>query len=313
MATFDITISRPGQINNAGAVDALNLKQFGGEVLTEFQRLTVFKDKHFTRTIQNAKAAQFPYIGKASAVYKTPGTSLDGQAIGGAEKVITIDGLLTSSVSIEDIEEAMMHFDLRGPYSEALGRALAYMYDANVARCTALSARAASPLTGRPGGTTIINASMKTDGQVLEDAIWTGAQTFDGNDIPTENRYGYFKPVQFNLLARRTNLLYVDYGGSGSIKDGTMDSVAGIKLVKTNQLPSVDDSANTGIFSKYRANYSTTAGLIATDMAAATVQLMGMSMESDYEIRNQGTFVVAKYAVGHDWLRPDCAIELKTA
>lgn len=57
MATFDITISRPGQVNNAGAVDALNLKQFGGEIMTEFERMTVFKDKHFVRTISGGKSA----------------------------------------------------------------------------------------------------------------------------------------------------------------------------------------------------------------------------------------------------------------
>lgn len=298
MATFDITISRPGQVNSAGDAFALNLKQFGGETLTEFERLTVFKDKHFTRTISGGRSAQFPYIGKATAVYKTPGTSLDGQTINGAEKVITIDGLLTSSVSIEDIEEAMMHYDLRGPYAEALGRALAYMYDANVARCMVLSARATSPLTGRPGGTRITNLNIGTDGQVLEDALWTAAQTFDQNDVPEGSRRAFFRPVQYNLLARRTNLVSKDFGNGGNLATGMLPTVANIDLVKSNHVPNADQSADTSIFSKYRANYSATRGIIATEMAAATVQLMGMSMESDYEIRNQGTFVVAKYAVG---------------
>jgi hypothetical protein len=40
---------------------------------------------------------------------------------------------------------------------------------------------------------------------------------------------------------------------------------------------------------------------------------MDLAMESEYEIRRQGHFMVAKYAVGHDYLQPDCAIELKTS
>lgn len=35
------TVSRVGQVNQAGAVDALFLKQFGGEILTEFEETTV--------------------------------------------------------------------------------------------------------------------------------------------------------------------------------------------------------------------------------------------------------------------------------
>lgn len=206
-----------------------------------------------------------------------------------------------------------MHYEVRGPYSTALARALADMYDANVARCIALAARATSPLTGRPGGTRITNANIGTDGQILEDALWTASQTFDQNDIPSDGRRAFFRPIQYNLLARRTNLVSKDFGDGGNLAKGVLPTVANIDLVKSNHVPTANDTLNTGIFSKYRADYSTLRGLIATDMAAATVQLMGMSMESDYEIRNQGTFVVAKYAVGHDWLRPDCAIELATA
>lgn len=46
-----------GQINGSGADDALFLKQFGGEILTEFETKCVFKDKHFTRQIKNGKTA----------------------------------------------------------------------------------------------------------------------------------------------------------------------------------------------------------------------------------------------------------------
>ena len=47
-------------------------------------------------------------------------------------------------------------------------------------------------------------------------------------------------------------------------------------------------------------------------MAAGTVQLLDLGLDSEFEIRRQGTFMVAKYAVGHDVLRADCSIELAT-
>jgi hypothetical protein len=40
---------------------------------------------------------------------------------------------------------------------------------------------------------------------------------------------------------------------------------------------------------------------------------MDLAMETDYDIRLQGNLMVAKYAMGSGILRPECAIELKTA
>lgn len=51
------TVSRLGQVNQANAVDALFLKQFGGEILLEFEESTVFKSRHFVRQIRNGKTA----------------------------------------------------------------------------------------------------------------------------------------------------------------------------------------------------------------------------------------------------------------
>ena len=61
---------------------------------------------------------------------------------------------------------------------------------------------------------------------------------------------------------------------------------------------------------QYRADYSKVFGLIMNKMAVGTVQLMDLAIDRDYEPRRQGTFMVAKMAVGHGILRADCAIEL---
>jgi len=51
------TVSRIGQINGAGDVDALFLKVFSGEVLTSFEKTNVMMDKHQVRTITSGKSA----------------------------------------------------------------------------------------------------------------------------------------------------------------------------------------------------------------------------------------------------------------
>ena len=42
-------------------------------------------------------------------------------------------------------------------------------------------------------------------------------------------------------------------------------------------------------------------------------QLMDLAVESEYDIRRQGTLMVAKYAMGHGVLRPEAAVGIKEA
>ena len=41
-----------------------------------------------------------------------------------------------------------------------------------------------------------------------------------------------------------------------------------------------------------------------------TVKLLDLSTESEYQIRNQGTLFVAKYAMGHNVLRPGACVSV---
>ena len=74
--------------------------------------------------------------------------------------------------------------------------------------------------------------------------------------------------------------------------------------------PLVTTSADATLLSKYRGNYANTMGVVTNRWAVGTVQLMDISLETDREIRTQGTFMVGKQAVGHGALRVECVIEL---
>lgn len=51
-------------------------------------------------------------------------------------------------------------------------------------------------------------------------------------------------------------------------------------------------------------------GLVMTSDAVATVKLLDLSVESEYQINRQGTLMVAKYAMGHNILRPAASVAL---
>jgi hypothetical protein len=123
--------------------------------------------------------------------------------------------------------------------------------------------------------------------------------------------------VQYALIVQSEKPLDFDLNQgalpNGSIALGTVKRINNIELFKTNNLPSADDTANTGIASQLRGEYSATQGIIFHRGAAGTVQLQDVTMESAYDIRRQGTLMVGKYLVGHDKLRAEAAYELKSA
>jgi hypothetical protein len=305
------TVNRIGQINGAGDTDAMFLKVFGGEVMTAFEESNVMQDKHMVRSIPNGKSAQFPATWKVSASYHTPGAEIVGQTSNVAERIITIDDLLISDVFLANIDEAMSHYDVRSVYTQEAGRALAREWDKNVLQLGVLAARASATVTGASGGTVLTNASYGTDGATLAGGMFSAAQKLDEKDVPESDRYMYIKPAQYYLMAQTTNVLNRDWGGSGVYAEGSVLKVAGISIVKTNNLPTTDLSADTP--AKYAGNFSTTVGLVMNKMAVGTVKLLDLAVESAYDVRRQGTLVVAKYALGSGVLRPECSVELKSA
>ena len=313
------TVSRLGQINTAGDAKALFLKVFAGEVLTAFQESTVTAGRFMERSIASGKSAQFPILGKIGANYHTPGTEIVGSTVPHNEIVVTIDDLLISHAFIANIDEAMNHYDVRAPYSTEIGRRLAYTKDKQLLQLAILAARGSSPVTGEAGGGSVTDAALLTDttGEKLVAGLFAAAQKLDEKDVSEDGRVAFLSPAAYYLLAQNTKIMNKDWGGAGVYSDGKVLRVAGIEVVKTNHAPFgstiAAGSLEAGTGDKYAGVFTNTVGVVATKEAVGTVKLMDLAMESEYDIRRQGTLMLAKYAMGHGVIRPACAIELKTA
>jgi hypothetical protein len=318
MASANVT--RIGAINQGADKKALFLKVFAGEVITAFAEKNIMLSKTKVRTISSGKSAQFPVIGKIGSSYHTPGTEITGKNVNHGERVITIDDLLISDAFIADIDEAMNHYEVRSEYSTQMGRELAKQMDLGIFKEGIKAARASATLDDGQGGTEIINDDFKNDGgtagaATLEEqagalaaAIFQAAQVFDEKDIPEDERYVALRPAEYYVLAQNLDLINKDYSGMGAISEGHILKVAGITVLKTNNVPKTDTSVSD---TYHGVDASKTVGLIWHPSAVGTVKLMDLSMQSEYDIRRQGTLMVARYAVGHGILRPESAIELK--
>ena len=326
------TFSRSGVVNNTsdgsfGQDNALFLKVFSGEILTAFEENNVMKGLHRVRTIGSGKSAQFPVTGIASAKYHEAGKDLMTEAngflsdIAHAERTINIDDVLIASTFLANIDELKNHFDVRSIYAKELGKALAKRFDLATMKTLIAAAKDTSAIyTGAPTGQTLApnyaDPLAPTAGELIG-SLMDCAQSLDEKDVSSDGRFALLEPADYYTLVSSDNAaINKDTSEGGSVTSGRIASIGGIRLIKTNHLKDVTvDNTSAALAADdlnannaYNADISATRFVVGTPEAIGTVKLLDLATESEYQIQRQGHLFVAKYAMGHGVLRPECAI-----
>jgi hypothetical protein len=241
--------------------------------------------------------------GIATTATLAAGAEVAPQTIKHSEKVVTIDDLLTSSVFIAKIDEAMNHYDVRSIYSTEIGTSLAKaadkaIFEAIVAATGDANAYAQGTATNHAdieiGGT-----PADGTGTDVAKAIFSGLEQLDGANVTGEKSVVLDAATYYKMftgsVSSLAGVMSSDFGTGGNLNTGTVPLIGGAKVYMSNNLPS-------GV-----------KGLVFTKDAAATVKLLDLAVESEYQVSRQGTLMVARYAMGHSKLRPECAVALINA
>lgn len=333
MPTYSTDTSNPTRfLSGQSTTDVrnLSLQQFGGEVLAAFDLHTKFRDHIQTKSLpKGSKGWKFPKVWKATAEYHTPGRELMGNEIETTEVLITPDDLLVAHTGIADIDEMLSHFDVSGPFSSELGKALARVYDKNAARQLILAARAAAdgpfPAGGYVASDDLKAASGVYDGLDWIEAIKAANVAMFDKDVPEDMpRICVVKSLQlFNDIkyAKNSSGQYlvldrdVNQGNAGGGVTGTsrMIEIDGVTIIPSRNMPSTDETSDTSVYSKYRADFSKTLAVMWCPMAAAAVNLRDITLETERDVRRQENFMVASMLSGFGTLRPECAYEFRSA
>jgi len=318
-----------GNVNSGSTRDdALFLKVFAGEVITSFDRASKTAGADMVRSISNGKSASFPVLGRVGASYHAVGTEITGSDVNSNEKVITINDLLISSVFVSNIEEAKNHWDVRSAYSTEMGRALSFQKDKHILQTIGQASLTTTPnvtggdTTSNITNTGIASATDATAANAMIDAIFAAAKELDANYVPSEGRKCFMRLEEYYKLANATNAVNVDFSGgaNGGVASGKVAKIAGIELVPvphfvaSNVTSGTDaGSATNGGSTPQAVNLSNFVALVSHPSAVGTVKLMDLAVEKEYDIRRQGTLMVAKYSMGHGVLRPEAAVGIKEA
>lgn len=341
----NMTESRLGL--NVGGSDKfeLFLKTFSGEVLAAFEARNVMMPLHTVRTISSGKSAQFPLTGTATAGYHVPGDEILGTVLAHSERIINIDNLLIASAFIANIDEAMNHYDVRSVYAQELGYALATHADkACIRSAIAGSLDTTDVLGSTSAGSTIATGGVTGDDII--DGILDAAKAMDENDIPMGDRHCVLTPTSFYNVLKAAGgadtaaaVLNKDYGPGASVLQGggQIIRVGGVDCYMSNHIPTTDEGTASGALGDGTdgtrndpfvdagatgaaaaegysgVNFTNYQGVVFHRSGVGTVKLMDLAIESDYLVQNQGTLMVAKYAMGHNYLRAGACVGLKTS
>jgi len=330
-----------GKGANGSDALALFLKVFGGEVLTAFERQAKTLPKVMVRTITSGKSAQFPVMGRTTARYLKQGQSLDDNRneIKHTEKVINIDGLLTTDVLIYDIEDAMNHYDVRAEYSRQMGEAMAMATDvANYAEMAKLvnlrkDATKDENIVGLGNSPLVVVGTKDTAvfpeklGVQVIQALTLMRAEFTKRYIPTGDRTFYTSPDIYSAILAALMPNAANYAALIDPETGNIRNVMGFEVVETPHMtmakeggfvdkpadafdgtghifPLTGETTTAGSFTVGADNVI---GLTVHRTAVATLKLKDMALERARRPEYQADQIIAKYAMGHGGLRPEGA------
>lgn len=236
------------------------------------------------------------------------------------EKIISIDGLLTTSQMITDIDEALAHYDVRSEYSKQMGEALALKADGAVlAEVAKMVVEGKENITGLGKGEVVtmsVSAAnqgvTQEEGMAIVKALLEIKAKMSNNYVPEGERYAFMTPEGCAALVASWNAINRDYGGVGSIVDGKVTKIAGFEIVETPHLTmggaAVNDGLLQGAGHVFPTAYKDNTAFIAMHKSAVgTVKLRDLKLERARRAEYQADMLAASYAMGHGGLRPEAA------
>jgi len=321
---IESNMTRPGQNNGSGDDRALFEKKMMTDVLRYFQSTNIAKELVTVKTIANGKSAAFPVVGNVTAQYHTVGVELDTTKAVHTEREITIDSILEAHVYVDDIDEAMVHYDANSAYNEAIGRSLGKRYDQDLFRMIAKAALIDDSSAASAAGllafdddiyTTAVAFASANDellGAKVYDKIVEAISQWVEKDIVGEPVI-VLQPKSYYALLNNPANTGLTWVNDPAAQSGRVPLVLGKRVMTSPHLPQSDDSSNTAIASKYRADFSDIVGLIFAKEAVGALEMISMQLRSDYVPTRLSTLIVGKMLVGFGILNHSAAIPLLKA
>lgn len=125
--TYNIT--RPGQQNGAGPINALHIEEFTGMVEGTLERMSVLAPRIPVRSVQGTSTITNNAVGKSTIQKITPGQPIDGTQNKFGKATLTIDTTIIARAVLPLLETFQTRYDARAEIATEHGKELAKQYD----------------------------------------------------------------------------------------------------------------------------------------------------------------------------------------
>jgi len=282
-------------INKNAARDTA-LKLYTGEVLKAFTRKNIGLELVSTRTISGGKSAQWIVTGQsddANVAAHTPGDEISTQVLANDEVTITVDTRYYYSHFVDELDEKLAQYEIRGELAKQAGEALAVKIDKQIfAGIDGM--RTYTPLPGQQAASAVeatgyaAATTAEDKGNALVEAYFACQTAFKQKDVTAEP-VAVVSPEDYYNMVQSTRGVNQDYtNGNGGIDSGNISMIAGMRTAWTNHLPDTENLL----------------ALVFTKDVYGVVKAMDITSEANYIPERLGWLLTSYYALGMGPLNP---------
>ena len=303
-----------GENNGAAGGTARELfeRKAATDVLKYFMVTNVARPLITNDSIESGKSKAFPVVGNATAASRDEETlaELSLDSVKATERVIAIDNLTVAHSWISDLDSAMVHYNAKSAHIESIGRAIAKSVDVAIILKVIeagriVDASAASTAGLKTFADDVFSSVIQT--QADFDAAMTGDEVqammalamteYREKDCVGDPVYLLRPQPYFALLnnAAQTGLTWVN---DQFAQSGKVPMVLGSRVIYSPNFPAV--TATTGD--------ENAVGVLFSKESVGILELLSVSVRTDYIPTRLADLMVGKMAVGYGILNHGSAI-----
>ena len=315
--TSSAHLTRPAQNLGAGAVDALHIEQYGGEVEGTIAKLSVMQQFVSIKSVLGTDTISNDRIGKSSLQAVTPGVSPDPHVTQFSNVSVVVDTIVLARNNVALLDDFQARISVRTELGQEHGKEIAKFFDeAFLIQGIKGSLTSASGLPeGWKGGTSIelAAANDETDPDKLQRGIEDMCLALEEGDQELDDAVIFVRPAQYYVLLRNDKLMNQDYStGNGDVANGEVLKSNGIPLFKTNRLPHaaiaghfLSNAGNSNAYDLAVGNETDVVALLLKPKALLAGETIPLTSDVYYERKELQWYIDSYLAFGVTTNRPD--------
>jgi len=278
------TVDYGGQEGTSGAVDALHIEQYGGEVELTIARRSVLENFFPTRPLRGSSVAIKKAVGSSTLQKVTPGARNDGTKHAKGKNSVDVDTVILARAIVPILSEFQTDFNHRMALGQEHGKTIAKFHDKTLFTVGIRAALATSTFysgspTGFSGGSqvTLAGSTDYQDPALLYQAIVDLLVKMEKKDVDpvADGVVISVRPDEFAVLEQSEFIINKEYitSDGNRLQGASLLKARGVPVVSSNNFPALTNiTTGVDVVDLYGSTYEVDASkVIVTAFAPKAV------------------------------------------